>query len=215
MATFGTTLPYSAGDILNLVSTNAAGAGALVFVNPGGSTHSDPVNATAAVSVVGGVYTATATANAAGDVVRLWLDAQGYNGPHREYVLLGSFSTLGSATTTISSTASGLGVFYNMVVAVNVTQATGAVATLNVLVDSQVDGTNWYNICQTPIMTASGSFVVNLVRAVATSGMSTTTLDAGVGTFRTFGWGDNVRTRLAVTGTATTTMAAQIYVNVF
>lgn len=215
MATLGTNTPYSSNDILSYVATNVAGAAVLNISAPGGSSHSDPVNATAAVSVIGGVYATTPTANASGDVVRLWLDAQGYNIPHREYILLGSFSTLGSATTTTSPTAAGFGAFYNMIVAINMTTATGAVATLNVLVDSQVDGTNWYNICQTPIMTASGSFVVNLVRAVATSGMSTTTVDAGVGTFRTFGWGDNIRARLAVSGTATTQIGAQIYINVF
>ncbi len=128
--------------------------------------------------------------------------------------LLMSLTTVGSgATGTATGTAySGLKVFRQADVIVNVTAVVGAATnSLIIFVDSQVDGTSWVNVAQFPVSTVASNFVAHFTRGTANA-ITDVTADAGAGTIRAVGLGDTVRIRRQITGTATTSFSASIYI---
>jgi len=162
--------------------------------------HGTAANATAAFQTVGGIFTSQPTAADDGDYVKGWTDSRGYTNPHVEALALASFTT--SATAATATEVTGFGAFRDLDVQVRVTGLTGTTPTANVLIDSKIDGTNWVNILQTvDVITGTTKLVAHLTRRQA-GAVIDVTADAGEGTTRAIGFGDSIRVRHAVAGTA-------------
>ena len=162
---------------------------------------------------VGGKYVAiTAAAPTAvegADAVVLWLDQRGYITPHVETLLIDSFTTAtGSATGT---TVSGMGVFRDLDVILTVTLGTGTTPTLDFFLDSQLDGTNWTNSAHATQITGTGTRVLHLTKRDPAADVQGSG-DVGAGTVRALGWGNTIRSRRDITGTAPS-FSATIYLN--
>lgn len=120
--------------------------------------------------------------------------------------------TLDSATTATSSatgtTTTGLGGFRSVDVYVRAGTITGTVSTLDLFVDSRLDGTNYVNVGHfSQIASAdAGTFdrVMRLVKQPGTP-VEVTGLraDAGAGTVRNIGWGNDLRIRRDISGGTT------------
>ena len=197
-ASLGTLRPVSPSEIYNVVvgEHGSAAAGNPNFLRTGGKYVDQP------------------TAVASGRDVVTWRDERGYRTPHYEVSVFGTVTTGASASTGIS-TGSGFGPFKHVTFFTDVTLATGAVATLNVLIDTVLGASGtWVNIAQSTIYTATGGYALQLTRNFATQAQVDLTADAGAGTLRNVGWGDKIRIRKVVTGTATTSVSATVYVSV-
>ena len=174
-------------------------------------TAKESVNA---IIITGGHYVATPTGVANNRPVRYWLDAQGYNNPHLDAFLLDEQTTAtGSGTGTAKT---GLGAFKEVEVLLDVTVGSGGTSTadrtLAVFLDSRLDGTNFINIGQ---FSGTGSVVRYAVHLSRNQQMATglnVTGDAAAGTFRTLGWGDDIRVRRNITGT-TPSFSYRVWVN--
>ena len=189
MGTLGTNTPYTAQDILNAVSgtMGSGGQAALQMVTPG------------VVGTISGTAQAYQTYVPAGSIV----------------VTLHTFTTAGSgATGTATSTvATGLANIRDVDIFVDVTASTGvATNSLLLFVDGRIDGTNFVNIAQATIITGVGQAVVHLTKRNAAGQVAAVSTDAGAGTTRAFGFGDALRVRRQITGTATTTFSGAIYI---
>lgn len=122
-------------------------------------------------------------------------------------------TTAGSGTSA-SGTLTGMAALGNLTIFTDISLATGAVATLNVLLDGQFGARgSWQNIVQSTIYTATGQFALQLTGPQGTAVESTLTTAANAGTYRQVQWPDNIRIRADVTGTATTQVSAVIYVS--
>ncbi len=131
-------------------------------------------------------------------------------------VTLHTFTTAGSgATGTATSTAAtGLGFAKDVDIFVDVTAYTGAATgSLLLFVDGRIDGTNFVNVAQMTVITTIGYAVAHLTkRNPAGQVGAALSVDAGAGTTRAFGFGDAIRVRRQITGTATTTFSGSIYI---
>lgn len=150
---------------------------------------------------VGGRYSATAAAVGDGDAALMWVDDRGRVHPHLDAYLLDSATTAtGSATGT---TSRGLGVFSEMDVMARVTVGTGTSATMDMFLDSRLDGTNYINVAHLTKFTGADTVVAHLSRRQGTSlELVDVDADAGAGTIRRIGWGDDLRVRRDITGTS-------------
>lgn len=171
--------------------------------------HGTAADGTPTVFLVGGKYVAQPVAVDGGDVVAAWLDAKGYINPHVEALTLIDFTTAGTNQT--GSAVTGLGAFRDADVHVNVSAFTGTSPTLDVYADSRLDGTNWKNLARMTQMTGTGQFFLHLTKRQS-GGEGTLTSDAGAGTIRAVGWGDDLRVRANIGGTSPS-VSAVISVN--
>ena len=196
-STLGTLRPVTEREILSAVTGEhaTAAAGNPNFLRTGGKYVAQP----------------TAAANGA-DVVD-WHDARGYVTPHLDNILTVTVTTGASASTAIG-TLIGVAAFSHLTVLTDVSLATGAVATMNVIVDTDLGASGtWNAIAQSSIYTAAGQYAMQIAKPQGTNLEATLTADPGAGTLRRVGWGNNLRIRSVVTGTATTSMSATIYIS--
>mgnify|MGYP003394600642 CR=1 FL=1 len=150
---------------------------------------------------VGGVYVGTPTAAASGADVVMWLDAYGRNLPNLPKYLLLSTATAGTQTTTVAGTLNGIGGMKAIGVMVDVTSTVGSTATLQIFVDSRLDGTLWTNLGKFDLFTTAARSVMMLNKIDADSGIvNTLGVDAGAGTVRQVGYGDDLRVRYTISG---------------
>ena len=184
--TFGTNLPYGAGDSLNIVGTNVGTQGALRISNVGPAST---VGTSQAINVIVPAGTA---------------------------FILHQVTTIGSGATgtTTGTVTTGLAMWKNLDVYVDVTAEAGAATTtLFVFVDGKhPDGTAFVNIGAFAALTTVGAHIAHLTKEKASLTTATVGVDAGLGTFRAMGWGDGLRVRTQLTGTATTVVSATVYV---
>ena len=124
---------------------------------------------------------------------------------YRQFIL--DTTTLGSAAASGTATT-GLGAFKVVDVHVNIGSMTGTISFLDILVDSRIDGTDWVNLAHlAQVTSATGSGYVTQARLVknVTLPVEVALLgtDAGAGTIRNIGWGDDLRIRRTVSGGTT------------
>lgn len=161
----------------------------------------------------GGKYVAQPTAGTTGDDIVDWRSPYGYGVPSIGPLVVATVTT-GASASTATGTLTGMAAFGNLTVYTDVTLATGAVSTLNVLLDSQFGSAGtWQNILQSTIYTAAGGYALQITGPQGTNIESTLTADANAGTYRQVQWGDNLRVRAVVSGTATSSMSAIIYIS--
>ena len=183
---FGTNFAYGMGDALNIVGTNVGTQGALKVSNVGPAST---VGTSQAINVIVPAGTA---------------------------FILHQVTTIGSGATgtTTGTVTTGLAMWKNLDVYVDVTAEAGAATTtLFVFVDGKhPDGTAFVNIGAFAALTTVGAHVAHLTKEKASLTTATVGVDAGLGTFRALGWGDGLRIRTQLTGTATTVVSATVYV---
>ena len=129
--------------------------------------------------------------------------------------ILHSFTTAGSGATGTATGTTRVGNqnFRDLDIYANVTFSQGAATnTLIIYVDGRIDGTNFVNIGAFPAITTAGGHTVHLSKRAVAGGTTTIDVDAGLGTVRAVGWGDALRIRRQITGTATTQFSATIYI---
>ena len=192
MAGTSSTKLYTLQDAVNAVfSTN----GQVADLNPAGLMGM-------------GRYVGTPTAVADGQYVTVLLNKIGLPVADRQSVLL--FTTTTGATGTFTSTAfANIGGFYNLDILIDVTATGGSTATLTSFIDSRLDGTTWVNLAQGATHTTASRQVIHLTKQQTGTSLLITT-DAGVGTTRPIGWGDDIRYRYSVGG-ATSTFTFRVW----
>ena len=173
----------SAQDILNLAR----------------GIHGTGADATPTVLKSGGKFVNQPTANDSGDTVILWVSQEGYLRPHILPISIYSFTAVATAGT--SSALTGLGAFLDGDVYVDVTLADGTTATLGILIDGRLDGTNYTNIAQLSAITATGQYSGHITKRQNAVG-TTLTGTADFGTFRAVGFGDAIQIRRQISGTS-------------
>ena len=161
--------------------------------------HGTVDDATPTYLKVGGKYLNQPTANTSGDTVVYWVSQEGYLRPHILPVSIYSFTTAATAGT--SSALTGLGAFLDGDVYVDVTTASGTVATLGILIDGRLDGTNYANIAQLSAITAIGQYSGHITKRQSAVG-TVLTGTADFGTFRAVGFGDALQIRRQISGTS-------------
>lgn len=147
---------------------------------------------------VGGYYREKPTANGNNLDTVLWVDAQGYSTPNLKPQQIGSWTTLGSSTN--NTTILGVGAFKDIDFIVDVQTLGGDTATLNVYIDSRMDGTSWTNIARFGAITTAGTYAGHVTKRAAAGSVTQVGTDAGAGTFRAMGWADDIRVRRIITG---------------
>ena len=164
-------------------------------------THGVAADAAPLFVQSGGKWVAVPTAVADGQWVTQWLDKYGRSHPNLVNYLLDSATTAtGSA---IGSALVGMGAFSEVDLHVNVTVGTGTSPTLDLFVDSRLDGTNWTNIAHLTKVTTADKVSAHLSRRQGTNiEVVDVDTDAGAGTMRRIGWGDDVRIRRDIIGTS-------------
>ena len=185
--TFGTNYPYSAGDVLSIVSTNVGGtAGALRYVSVSANTIPAGTSTAAAVIVPAGTAFILHSVSAVGS---------------------------GATSTTTGTVTTGLAMWKNLDVFVDLTAEAGAATTtLFIFVDGQHPISGYVNIACFPALTTVGQHIVHLTKEKSALTTASIQIDAGLGTVRSLGWGDGLRIRTQLTGTATTVVSATVYV---
>ena len=174
-------------------------------------THDGPGDATPLILLVGGKYVAQPTAVAGGDVAILWVSPEGYARPHVTAASLYSFTT--ASTNGTSSAVTGLGVFKEADVLVDVTSVSGTSPTLDLYIDGRLaGGTAWVNVARLTQITTANQIAVHLSKAQGTNTEVSVTSDAGAGTLRRIGWGDAMRVRRVIGGTGPS-ISATVYAN--
>jgi hypothetical protein len=129
-------------------------------------------------------------------------------------VQVSTFVAGSGATGTATASATGLALARNIDVFVNVTDYTGAATgSLLLFIDGRIDGTNYVNVAQMTVITTIGYAVAHLTKENPAGQVGAAlSVDAGPGTVRAFGFGDAIRVRRQITGTATTTFTGAIYI---
>ena len=125
-----------------------------------------------------------------------------------------SFTTAGSGAggTATSTSITSLQHFQNIAVYADVTFSQGAATnTLILLVDARLNGTDFVNVARFTDITTAGQAIVHLTKQRTNSEVIFAG-DAGAGTVRAVGFGDAVRVRRQITGTATTQFTATVYI---
>ena len=147
----------------------------------------------------GGKFVNQPTAVDSGDVVILWLSPEGYNAPCMLPISIYSFTAAGTAGT--STALTGLGCFKEGDIYADVSAASGTLATLGLLIDARLDGTNYANIAQLSAITATGQYSGHITKRQSAVG-TVLTGTADFGTFRAVGFGDAIRIRRQISGTS-------------
>lgn len=173
----------SSQDILNLVQ----------------GIHGTADDASPVYLKAGGKFVNQPTANQGGDTVVFWVSQEGYLRPHMLPVSIFSFTTAATAGT--SDPLTGLGAFLDSDIYVDVTAASGTVATLGILIDARLDGTNYSNIAQLAAITTTGQYAGHITKRQSSNG-TTLSGTADFGTFRAVGFGDAIRLRRQISGTS-------------
>ena len=183
----GTIGPYTVQHILNAAAGTTGTELVLQTMTPG------------VLGTIGGVSAYQVFTPAAGSIV----------------VTLHTFTTAGSGATgtATSTTQAGLSTVKDLDVFVDVTASTGAATnSLLLFIDGRIDGTNFVNVAQFTIITAVGQAVAHLTKRNPAGAVAAVSTDAGVGTVRAIGFGDAIRVRRQITGTATTTFTGAVYI---
>lgn len=120
----------------------------------------------------------------------------------------------GGTGTATSGSITGLGPFKDADVIVNVTAVVGAATnTLIVFLDARLDGTNWYNVANYAVITTVGQYIAHVTKRQSNTLVPILdTVDAGAGTIRPLGFGDAIRVRRQITGTATTSFTGSVLI---
>ena len=157
-----------------------------------------------------------------GDIQNAAVDTYGgravfgmYTPPATATVTLHTFTTAGSGATgtATSTTQADLGTYQDLDIYADITLGTGAATnSLLVFVDGRQDGTTFVNIGQFAVFTTISRAVMHLTKRNPAGAVATVDVDAGAGTVRAFGFGDAVRIRRQITGTATTQFSASIFI---
>lgn len=159
--------------------------------------------------------TGTAIGQGTSPVLVQQVDATGGSGHPALYqnILLASFTTLAAGTTT-GTTTTGIGGYRNAALFLDVTALTGDTCTLSVFVDSRLDGTNYINVGAYALVTSAGGTgraVMVLTKEVGTAvAVGSVQADAGAGTARQIGWGDDLRIRRIISGD-TASVSARVW----
>ena len=121
-------------------------------------------------------------------------------------VALGSSSATGTTTT-------GFGGYRHVSIYVRFSTMTGTISLVDLYVDSRLDGTNYVNLAHlTQVTSATGGTLQTVITLVKGGGTGTNILlnellgvvgDAGAGTIRNIGWGDDLRIRRDISGGTT------------
>lgn len=163
-------------------------------------THGAAADGTPHVILIGGKFVAAPTAVSGAQTVVMWLDERGYSKPHVEARQLDGFTTASANGTGTSLT--GLGAFTEMDILIDVTLADGTTPTLDLLLDTQYDGTGWVNLAKTTQITTIDQVALHLTRRLANTEVTNVDTTAGAGTLRNLGWGDALRVRRIIAGTS-------------
>ena len=187
MGTLGTNTPYTTQDILNAVYGSSSGSAVLQISAP-----------ILQAGTIGGTQALQVFTPAAGAVV----------------VTVATFTAGSGATGTATASSTGLALAKNIDVYVNVTDYTGAATgSLILFFDGRIDGTNYVNVAQMTVITTIGYAVAHLTKNNPAGQIGAAlSVDAGPGTVRAFGFGDAIRVRRQITGTATTTFTGAVYI---
>ena len=199
-ANYQGTHSYAANSILNYVlgwhgTAVAASGGLPEFLRIGGRHIEQPSSATGTLDLT------------------LWLDERGYLNPHIDAITLFSTTTAGTVTTLSSTITVGFGAMKQALVLVDVTGTGGTAPTLDCFVDRQFGGTRWINVARTTLMVGPQASMIILDRSPGTGGqIGSVQADAGAGTVRSVGFGDNFRVRFSVGSNATSQVSFAVYI---
>ena len=186
MATGDSDRRMSAGDVLSLVKHYHDG-----------TTQTYPV-----IFLTGGeahVATAIRTGVAHGDAVIQTHDEHGYTTPYLEKVILDAQTTAGTNKT--GTAFSHLHAFKDGDLAFYITGASGTSPTLDMLIDTRFDGTNWTNMGHLTQISATGTVIAHISRRQSAAEI-VVTADATAGTLRAIGFGSDLRIRSTIGGTS-------------
>lgn len=183
------------------MSTATPAVSGAEFARFAGGIHGTAADANPWLVTVGGKYVGTPTAVDSGDAVAKYLDQRGYDLPALGPILLDSVTTAtGSGVGTFTTGVRG---FKHALIVLSVSTAGGTTPTLDVYIDSRLDGTNTVNIGRFAAVTGTGTSIVALTKAFGTNqAVVDGSADAGAGTFRAIGWGDDLRIRRNISGTS-------------
>lgn len=162
--------------------------------------HDGSADATPSVFKIGGKYAAAPGTVGEGDAVILWLSRQGYLTPERQVLQLDSFTT--ATGSGVGTTLANIGAYKDADVMLDVTLGTGTSPTLDVYLDSQLDGTAWINIGHLTQITTATQVGVHITKRQSSGQVQGIGSDAGAGTIRALGWADNLRVRRSIGGTS-------------
>ena len=164
-------------------------------------THDAVADATPIVLQQGGKYVKVPVSVASGDTAIVWTDAYGRLTANisAHQIAIGN-GTLGAGTTT-STAIVGMNVYKDLDLDVVSTGVSGTTPTLNIFVDSKLDGTNLVNLSHLTEITTNTRVGIHLTRRNANGEVGSFGSDAGAGTLRAIGWGDDIRIRAVVAGT--------------
>ena len=161
---------------------------------------------------IGGLTDPTSTRVAALDD-RKWNPNQfGRLAPERQNILIGSLTTSSATTTAILGTLLNIADFKNAQILVDITATGGTASTLTVFVESRHDGTSWFSIAATPLLTTADKQLITLSKLQAANASTLITALVGAGTVRNIGWADDLRIRYSIEGT-TSSFDFRVWIN--
>lgn len=145
--------------------------------------------------------------------VYTWVDRRRFNTPHLDAITLFSTTTAGSAATATGTWLTGLGGLKTVAILLDITATSGLTPTLDVFIDTRLDGTSTINLAQYGLLVGVGKTGIILSKGQVSSVADLTlTSDAAAGAARNFGWGDDLRVRYIVSG-VTGTFSFAVYLN--
>ena len=119
---------------------------------------------------------------------------------YRQFQLDGRTTASTNAT---GSVTTALGYYKQLDIYIRVSFATGTTITFDALVDSRLDGTNWINLAKINQLSGTDDRVLRLSKLVAIGTADVgLNADAGAGTTRSVGWGNDLRVRTTIGGTS-------------
>ena len=166
-----------------------------------GGTLDGAGTGTLGLNKVGGRYEKLSALTPQGTLkeVVAWFDDKGVLVPHEENLQLDGQTTV--AGSGVGTWATGLGRFKYAQIFVDVSLATGTSPTLDLYLDSRLDGTTVYNAAHLTQITAAIQYSVQLSKANL-AGQIDVSADAGAGTARSMGGADDLRVRRSIGGTS-------------
>lgn len=137
----------------------------------------------------------------------------GYGGGRQELerLVLYTITTAGSGTGTSTGTNNSLSRYHHGMVVADVTFTTGTAPTLVIYLDSKLDGTTFVNLARFAAITTNGQYVAVVTKEQKVNALVGDVLaDAGAGTIRNLGWGDDMRVRHSISD-ATSQFSARVW----
>lgn len=150
---------------------------------------------------MGGKYVGTPTAVSSNDAVTFLAGQYGETVTQPRFRQFVMHSTTTSAASHNGTTTTGLGGFKEADVYFAVTARSGTSPTLDLYVDTRLDGTAYTNIAHFTQMTAVGTKVLHITKRQVTAEVDGSA-DANAGAVKAFGWADDLRVRAVVGGTS-------------